>query len=66
MPKARLQFNKYVGATPTIATCSACGRRFTTPLTRLRKLADALASLQEQFERHVCPQGVARAADEGQ
>lgn len=54
MPKSTLQVTKYAGASPAIATCTVCGRQFKTPLTRLQKVADAMASLQEQFERHIC------------
>src|SRR5579859_5554267 len=62
MPKATLQITKYAGVSPAIAACTSCGRQFKTPLTRLQKVADAMASLQEQFERHICR----RAAVEGQ
>jgi hypothetical protein len=65
MPKATLHVTKYAGASPAIATCIACGRQFKTPLTRLQKVTDAKASLQEQFERHICGQAT-RAAVEGQ
>ena len=57
MPKAKLQVTKYAGASAAIARCTACGLQFKTPLTRLEKVADAIASLQEQFERHICSLG---------
>ncbi len=65
MPKAILQVTKYVGASPAIAKCTACGRQFKTPTTRLQKVVDAMASLQEQFDRHICS-GVSGAVVEGQ
>lgn len=54
MRKAVLQVTKYMGSSPVIAKCSACGRQFKTPTTRLQRVADAMASLQEQFDRHSC------------
>jgi hypothetical protein len=65
MPKASLQVTKYAGASPAIAKCTACARQFKTPLTQLQKAADAMASLQEQFARHICSRGT-RATVEGQ
>ncbi len=54
MPKATLQITKFAGDSPNTGRCTACGRQFKTPVTRLQKIADAMASLQEQFERHMC------------
>lgn len=53
-----------MGRSPTIAICTACGRQFKAPLTRVRKVTDAMGSLQEQFERHICSR-ITPAAVEG-
>lgn len=66
MPKAVLRVTKYAGAAPAIGACTACGRQFKTPVTWLQKVANARASLDEQFERHTCSSKIARAAVEEQ
>lgn len=66
MPKAALRVTKYAGASSAIAACTACGRQFKTPATWLQKVANARASLDEQFERHICSSKIARAAVEEQ
>ena len=57
MNKPTLKVTKYAGASPASAVCTVCGRQFKTPLTRLQKASDALASLGEQLEQHTCSAG---------
>ncbi len=43
-----------MGPVPCVAACTACGEQFTAPLSALRRVTDAQANLQEQFDRHKC------------
>jgi hypothetical protein len=54
MPRRYLRIVKWLGLTPAIGVCVACGKEFKVPLTLLCKTADAKTSLDEQFYRHKC------------
>jgi len=45
---------KWLSTTPALAVCTLCSREFKVPTSALRRTANALASLQEQFGRHKC------------
>jgi hypothetical protein len=57
MTKRAVRIVKHLGSVPCVAACTACGKQFTAPLNALRRVMDAQADLQEQFDRHKC-QGV--------
>jgi hypothetical protein len=54
MTKRAVRIVKHLGMVPCVAACTACGKEFTAPLTTLRRVTDAQANLQEQFDRHTC------------
>jgi hypothetical protein len=54
MPKRVVRIVKLLGSVPCIAACTACGKQFTAPMSALKRLTDAQANLQEQFDRHQC------------
>jgi hypothetical protein len=54
MPKRAVRIVKLVGSVPCVAACTACGQQFTAPVSVLKRLTDAQANLQEQFDRHQC------------
>ena len=54
MTKRAVRIVKHVGSVPCIAACTACGKQFTAPLSTLRRVSDAQANLQQQFDRHKC------------
>jgi hypothetical protein len=54
MTKRAVRIVKHVGSVPCIAACTACGKQFTAPLSALRRVSDAQANLQQQFDRHKC------------
>jgi len=54
MTKRAVRIVKHLGTVPCVAACTACGKQFTAPLSTLRRVTDAQASLQEQFDRHKC------------
>jgi hypothetical protein len=55
MPKRNLRVVKWLSTTPAIGECTDCGQAFKVPMTSLSKTLDAQANLQEQFDRHKCP-----------
>jgi hypothetical protein len=54
MIQRRLRIVKWLSTTPAVGACTHCSWEFKVPLSALRRTADALASLQEQFDRHKC------------
>jgi hypothetical protein len=54
MTKRAVLIVKHVGSVPCVAACTACGEQFTAPLSALRRVTDAQANLQQQFDRHKC------------
>ena len=57
MHKRRLRVAKWIGVTPAVANCLACGREFKVPMTQMSRTADAQQNLQTQFDRHICEAG---------
>jgi hypothetical protein len=39
---------------PVVGICTACTREFTAPMTVLKRLVEAQANLQQQFDQHTC------------
>jgi len=37
-----------------VAACIECGKQFAAPLSARRRVTDAQANLQQQFDRHKC------------
>ena len=54
MPKRSLRVVKWLGTIPASGVCTFCDRLFTVPLTALKRVADAQASLRIQFTEHNC------------
>jgi hypothetical protein len=54
MTKRILRVTKWLGMTPAVATCAACGQEFKAPMDSLRRTKDAQENLQGQFDRHAC------------
>jgi hypothetical protein len=54
MTKRSVRIVKHLGPVPCVAACTACGKEFTAPLNALRRVMEAQANLQEQFDRHKC------------
>lgn len=52
MPNRGVRIVKHLGSVPCIAACTACGKEFTAPLSTLRRVKDAQANLQKQYDRH--------------
>jgi hypothetical protein len=52
--KRSLRVTKWIGTTPVIALCTACGRQFKVPLTALHRTSEAQQSLKLQFDVHQC------------
>ena len=60
MTKRAVRIVKHVGSVPCVAACTACGARSSRPLSTLRRVTDAQANLQQQFDRHKCQNEDAR------
>lgn len=58
MIKRNIRVTKWIGMTPAIAVCTACGREFKVTVNELRQVATAQESLRTQFDRHVCEEKV--------
>jgi hypothetical protein len=54
MAKRILRVTKWLGMTPAVAICAACGQEFKASIDSLRRTKDAQENLQGQFDRHVC------------
>ena len=54
MQKRNLRVTKWLGTTPVVAVCTACGREFKVPSALLSKVTDAQGSLRVQFAEHKC------------
>src|SRR5437868_7861363 len=54
MPKRAVRIVKHLGTVPCVAACTACGKQFTVSLSTLKRVKDAQADLQQQFDRHRC------------
>jgi|KBSMisStandDraft_5_1062788.scaffolds.fasta_scaffold00543_24 hypothetical protein len=54
MAKRILRVTKWLGMTPAVAACAACGQEFKAPMDTLRRTKDAQENLQSQFDRHAC------------
>ena len=52
--KRNLRVTKWIGVSPIVAVCTACGREFRVPLTEIKSTARAQESLQLQFNQHKC------------
>lgn len=60
MAKRAVRIVKHMGMVPCVAACTACGQQFTAPLNTLKRVTDAQANLQEQFDRHQCQNAESR------
>jgi hypothetical protein len=54
MAKRILRVAEWLGITPAIGLCAACGQKFKVPLSALKRTTDAQQDMQAQFDRHVC------------
>jgi hypothetical protein len=54
MAKRRLTVTKWLGTTPAVAMCVQCNRTFKVSTSDLARTKAAQASLQKQFDQHVC------------
>jgi hypothetical protein len=54
MTKRAVRIVQHLGPVPCVAACTACGKKFTAPMSTLRRVTEAQANLQEQFDRHRC------------
>jgi len=54
MEKRRLRVLKWLGTIPAVGVCTLCNREFKVPLTAMKRVADAQASLTAQFTEHEC------------
>jgi len=52
--KRILRVTKWIGVSPVVAVCTACGREFRVPLTEIKNTVRAQESLQLQFNQHKC------------
>jgi hypothetical protein len=52
--KRNLRVLKWIGTVPAVGVCHACQQQFTVPVTALKKVAEAQASLTRQFTQHEC------------
>jgi hypothetical protein len=60
----RLRVDKWLGTTPAVGVCTLCSQEFKVPMSALTRIADAQASLQEQFDKHKCePEHSSRPTD---
>ena len=57
-----LKIVEWVGATPIVAMCSYCRTYFQVSFRPFLRPRDAVASLQIQFDRHVCAREMEEAA----
>jgi hypothetical protein len=63
MPKRAIRIVKHIGPVPCVAVCTFCSQQFTAPTSTLKRLTEAAASLQKQFDQHQCkPEGASQAA----
>jgi hypothetical protein len=58
MAKRRLSVTKWLGTTPAVAACVQCNREFKVPMSELARTKDAQASLQKQFDQHICEESI--------
>jgi hypothetical protein len=54
MIQRRLRVLKWLSTIPAVGVCTLCSREFKVSMTALRRVADAQASLQKQFDGHKC------------
>jgi hypothetical protein len=54
MEKRHLRVVKWLGTAPAVGVCTSCDRRFTVPLTAVKRVADGQESLRVQFAEHKC------------
>ena len=52
--KRNLRVLKWIGMVPAVAVCTGCEREFSVPVSALKRVADAQASLSAQFAEHEC------------
>jgi len=45
---------KWMGFTPEIGSCVACGKMFIVPLSAIKTTEDAESNLKRQFDLHIC------------
>jgi hypothetical protein len=64
MAKRILRVTKWIGTTPAVAVCAACGRQFALPVTALKSVVEARAKMQALFDGHKCEPGSGEAAGE--
>jgi hypothetical protein len=50
----RLRVVKWLGTTPALGVCTFCSQEFKVPMNALKRIVDAQARLQGQFDAHRC------------
>lgn len=56
VPARTIRVIKWIGVVPVVGVCTQCKREFAVPLALLKRVTDAQASLQHQFDAHKCEQ----------
>jgi len=56
MPDRAFVILKFVGRTPTLASCAKCQRKFFVPESYYGDVLGADEYLQDKFDRHDCPE----------
>ena len=64
MPKRILRVTKWIGTTPAVAVCAACGRQFVLPVSALKSVVEARGKMQALFDGHECEGGTTEAVGE--
>jgi hypothetical protein len=58
--KRNLRVVKWLGTIPAVGICTFCDRLFNVPMSALKRVTDAQASLRVQFTEHKCKREDAR------
>jgi hypothetical protein len=64
MDERRFLILKYMGRTPSMATCEQCHLRFFVPLELIKDPAQAELKLRQKFVNHKCKKTQLPAIDE--
>jgi hypothetical protein len=66
MIQCRLRVAKWLSTTPVLGVCTVCSQEFKVPMSALKRVVDAQASLQVQFDSHQCePEDMSRGTVRG-
>jgi hypothetical protein len=66
MIQRRLRVAKWSSTTPALGVCTVCSQEFKVPMSTLKRVVDAQASLQGQFDSHQCePEDMSRGTARG-